>query len=149
MNELHSFLDKIKNLIKSKNENGNENGNKNGNINDDKSVINVNNAFATDKINIDILIKKILSLDPEFPNNILFSKDGHKYNELEFFESNLDSSIGLDTKNLSSATPSRNINKAKTFFDNFKKTKTRLGTTLLQDIIINPITKESILVIFN
>ena len=44
------------------------------------------------------IIKTILGLHVDFPLNILNTKSGHKYNELEFFQSNQDSNSSNNTK---------------------------------------------------
>ena len=91
--------------------------------NSDDSIINLQKTFSSENIDVSQIIKDILKLNKEFPNNILYSKDGHKYNELEFFQSNLDSNV--NSKNAS-------------LFDKFNRTSTQLGKTLLQSILLNP-----------
>ena len=99
--------------------------NKTNDISDssDPNVIDIQKTFSSENINITPIIKKILHLHSEFPQNILHSKDGHKYNELEFFKSNLDSNVDSNTQSL---------------FDKFNRTQTQLGKTLLQSIILEP-----------
>jgi len=92
---------------------------------DDKNTIDLQKTFSSENINVTEIIKHILDLPLDFPNNILYSKAGHKFNELEFFESNLDSNV--NSKNAS-------------LFDNFNKTYTQLGSTLLKSVLINPTT---------
>ena len=92
---------------------------------DDPNVIDINKTFSSANIDITPIIKKILDLHSDFPNNILHSKEGHKYNELEFFKSNLDSNVDSNTNSL---------------FDKFNRTQTQLGKTLLQSIILKPTT---------
>jgi hypothetical protein len=92
---------------------------------DDTNVIDLQKTFSSENIDVSQIIKNILNLHKEFPNNILYSKDGHKYNELEFFQSNLDSNV--NSKNAS-------------LFDKFNRTHTQLGKTLLQSIILQPTT---------
>ena len=92
---------------------------------DDPHVIDLQKTFSSENIDVTQIIKDILNLHKEFPNNILYSKDGHKYNELEFFQSNLDS-------NVNSKNPS--------LFDKFNRTSTQLGKTLLQSILLQPTT---------
>ena len=89
------------------------------------STINLQKTFSSEHIDVSQIIKDILDLHKEFPNNILYSKDGHKYNELEFFQSNLDSNV--NSKNAS-------------LFDKFNRTSTQLGKTLLQSILLQPTT---------
>ena len=89
----------------------------------DPTVIDLQKTFSSENIDITPIIKKILQLHIEFPQNILHSKDGHKYNELEFFKSNLDSNVDSNTQSL---------------FDKFNRTQTQLGKTLLQSIILEP-----------
>jgi hypothetical protein len=93
---------------------------------DDKNVIDLKKAFSSENINVLPIIKKILNLPESFPNNILHTKDGHKYNELEFFQSNLDSNI-------------TSIDNLVSFFQKFNKTQTQLGKHLLQSILLNPL----------
>ena len=105
--------------------------------NDNKNVIDLQKTFSSQNLdfNKDILpvIKKILHLPETFPNNILHSKDGHKYNELEFFQSNIisggttDTATSLDNSNTSS------------FFQKINKTQTKLGQHLLQSILLTPL----------
>ena len=59
-----------------------------------ENTIDLQKTFSSDNLNIIPVIKKILNLEDTFPNNILQSSNGHKYNELEFFQSNIDSNIG-------------------------------------------------------
>jgi len=92
---------------------------------DDPNVIDLQKTFSSENIDVSQIIKDILNLHKEFPNNILYSKDGHKYNELEFFQSNLDSNV--NSKNAS-------------LFDKFNRTHTKLGKALLQSIILQPTT---------
>ena len=57
----------------------------------DENNIDIQKTFSSENVDILPIIKIILGLSKEFPNNILNSKLGHKYNELEFFQSNQDS----------------------------------------------------------
>jgi nicotinamide riboside kinase len=93
---------------------------------DDKNVIDLQKTFSSQNIDVLPVIKKILSLPANFPNNILHTKDGHKYNELEFFQSNLDSNI-------------TSIDNLVSFFQKFNRTQTKLGKHLLQSILLNPL----------
>lgn len=127
MDSINIYLDKVKSLVGIKNSQT-----KTGSNLGDKDVIDIKEAFSVEKIDIEPIIRKILLLDPQFPNNLLISQHGHKYNELEFFESNLDSSISNETRSHS-------------FFERFKQTKTRLGTVNLQNILINPSTDVKLL----
>ena len=124
----------IKKLLNKINNNDATNGTTNGATNDDTTdddnSIDLLKTFSSDSIDVSDIIKEILKLDKEFPNTILYSKDGHKYNELEFFQANLDSNV--NSKNAS-------------LFDKFNRTHTQLGKTLLQSIILQPITTISIL----
>lgn len=90
---------------------------------DDPNVIDLQKTFSSANIDVTQIIKDILNLHKEFPNNILYSKDGHKYNELEFFQSNLDSNV--NSKNAC-------------LFDKLNRTSTQLGKTLLQSIVLQP-----------
>jgi hypothetical protein len=100
--------------------------NESNNTNDSNdTTLNLQKTFSSENIDVSQIIKDILALNKEFPNNILYSKDGHKYNELEFFQSNLDSNV--NSKNAS-------------LFDKFNRTSTQLGKTLLQSIILQPTT---------
>jgi nicotinamide riboside kinase len=94
--------------------------------NNDPNVIDLQQTFNSQNINVLPVIKKILNLPDNFPNNILHTKDGHKYNELEFFQSNLDSNI-------------TSIDNLVSFFQKFNKTQTKLGKHLLQSILLNPL----------
>ena len=89
----------------------------------DPNTIDILKTFSSANIDITPIIIKILKLHPQFPQHILHSKDGHKYNELEFFKSNLDSNVDSNTQSL---------------FDKFNRTQTQLGKTLLQSIILEP-----------
>jgi len=95
------------------------------NTSDDPNVIDLQKTFSSANIDVTQIIKDILNLHKEFPNNILYSKDGHKYNELEFFQSNLDSNVN-----------SKNV----CLFDKLNRTSTRLGRTLLQSLLLQPTT---------
>ena len=97
---------------------------------DDENIIDLLKTFSSDNVDVSEIIKDILKLENEFPNTILYSKDGHKYNELEFFQANLDSNVNSKTTSL---------------FDKFNRTSTQLGKTLLQSIILQPTTDIFIL----
>ena len=102
--------------------------NSSGGINDDSSdenIIDLQKTFSSENVNVSQIIKDILKLQSDFPNTILYSKEGHKYNELEFFQANLDSHVNSKNSSL---------------FDKFNKTSTQLGKTLLQSIILQPTT---------
>ena len=105
----------------------------NSNINNEKvaasedNTIDIQKTFSSENINITPIIKTILELHAEFPSNILNTKAGHKYNELEFFQSNQDSNATNNTKTNSNA-----------LFEKFNRTYTQLGKTLLQSIILEP-----------
>ena len=121
----------IKNLLNKLNNNGTtpDGTTPDGTTNDEDSI-DLLKTFSSDNIDVSDIIKEILKLEKEFPNTILYSKDGHKYNELEFFQANLDSNV--NSKNAS-------------LFDKFNRTHTHLGKTLLQSIILQPTTDISIL----
>jgi hypothetical protein len=89
--------------------------------------IDVTKAFSNETINVTPIIKTILGLHIDFPDNILNTKLGHKYNELEFFQSNQDSNSTNNTKTNSNA-----------LFEKFNRTHTQIGKTLLQSIILEP-----------
>ena len=91
-----------------------------------ENIIDLQQTFNSQNIDTLPIIKKILSLPDNFPNNILHSTTGHKYHELEFFESNLDSNISSHQEQLS-------------FFQRFNRTQTRLGSYLLQSILLKPL----------
>jgi len=118
---LKKIFEKINNKT---NNNINDDNNKNTSIDDD--TIDLLKTFSSDNIDVSQIIKEILKLEPDFPNAILYSKDGHKYNELEFFQANLDSNVNSKNSSL---------------FDKFNRTNTQLGKLLLQSIILNPITE--------
>ena len=123
---LATIFDKIKNTIsKDKDMHTGTDNTNNSSDDDDKNLIDLEKTFSSDHIDISHIIKEILKLQLDFPNNILYSKDGHKYNELEFFQSNLDSNV--NSKNAS-------------LFDKLNRTSTQLGKTLLQSIILQPTT---------
>ena len=107
--------------------------------NDNKNVIDLQKTFSSQNLdfNKDILpvIKKILHLPETFPNNILHSKDGHKYNELEFFQSNITSGDAtIDTIDTTATATS-----VASFFQKINKTQTKLGQHLLQSILLTPL----------
>jgi hypothetical protein len=125
MENITNIYDKLSSIFKSKNS---TNGGTYDDINGDTSdpnTIDILKTFSSANIDITPIIKKILELHSDFPQNILHSKDGHKYNELEFFKSNLDSNVDSNTQSL---------------FDKFNKTQTQLGKALLQSIILEPTT---------
>ena len=108
---LKKIFEKINNKT---NNNINDDNNKNTSIDDD--TIDLLKTFSSDNIDVSQIIKEILKLEPDFPNAILYSKDGHKYNELEFFQANLDSNVNSKNSSL---------------FDKFNRTNTQLGKLLL------------------
>ena len=91
-----------------------------------ENIIDLQQTFNSQNIDTLPIIKKILSLPDNFPNNILHSTTGHKYHELEFFESNLDSNISSHQEQIS-------------FFQRFNRTQTCLGSHLLQSILLKPL----------
>jgi hypothetical protein len=110
MEHIYNLADKIKNILPQS-------------TNEDEKVIDISKTFSSQNCNVEPIIRKILELPDIFPNNILHSIEGHKYNELEFFKTNLDSNVDPNNKSL---------------FDKFNKTSTLLGKSLLQNIILNP-----------
>ena len=92
----------------------------------DENNIDIQKTFSSENVDILPIIKIILGLSKEFPNNILNSKLGHKYNELEFFQSNQDSNSSNSSSNNSA------------LFEKFNRTRTKIGKTLLQSIILEP-----------
>jgi len=98
----------------------------------DENELDINKTFSNDNIDVTSIIKTILELHVDFPQNILNSKEGHKYNELEFFQSNQDSNSTNDTKTNSNS-----------FFEKFNRTNTQIGKTLLQSIILDPKLKSN------
>ena len=60
---------------------------------DDENEIDIVKTFSNDNIDIIPIIKNILELNADFPYNVINSKAGHKYTELEFFQSNQDSNV--------------------------------------------------------
>ena len=93
----------------------------------EENIVDITKAFSNDTINVKPIIKTILGLHVDFPDNILSSKTGHKYNELEFFQSNQDSNGTNNTKTNSNA-----------LFEKFNRTHTQIGKTLLQSIVLEP-----------
>ena len=91
----------------------------------DETIIDLQKTFSSENVDVSQIIKDILKLQSDFPNTILYSKEGHKYNELEFFQANLDSHVNSKNSSL---------------FDKFNRTSTQLGKTLLQSIILQPTT---------
>jgi DNA mismatch repair ATPase MutS len=92
-----------------------------------ENEIDIIKTFSSESIDVTPIIKQILKLHIDFPQNILNSKEGHKYNELEFFQSNQDSNSTNNTKTNSNA-----------LFEKFNRTYTQIGKTLLQSIILEP-----------
>ena len=115
INILNTITDKIKSFLPKSSDN-------------DENTIDIKKTFSSDNIDIIPIIKIVLGLSKEFPTNILNSKLGHKYNELEFFQSNQDSNSSNNTETNSNA-----------LFEKFNNTKTKLGKTLLQSIILDPL----------
>jgi hypothetical protein len=97
------------------------------NSSNDENVLDINKTFSSESIDVSAIIKHILALPTEFPHNILNSKAGHKFNELEFFQSNQDSNGTNNTQT-----------NANSLFEKFNRTSTQLGKTLLQSIILEP-----------
>jgi len=94
------------------------------NTHHDNTVIDLQKTFSSDNIDVIPIIKRILNLDPNFPDNILQTKLGQKYIELEFFQSNLDSNVSKNTQ---------------TVFNKINRTQTMLGSHLLQSILLQPL----------
>ena len=94
MENITNIYDKLSSIFKANNgTTGDISGDISGDTSGDTSdpnTIDILKTFSSANIDITPIIKKILDLHSEFPQNILHSKDGHKYNELEFFKSNLD-----------------------------------------------------------
>ena len=111
-----------------------------------ENVLDINKTFSSDNIDIAPIIRQILNIDLEFPNNILSSKEGHKYNELEFFQCNQDSSNTSNTSNTGFVDITKGLNTkiqgSKALFEKFNRTHTKLGKTLLQSIILEPSLKK-------
>ena len=122
---ISKIVETITNTVCNSPQKGTKNTDNNTDNTDNTDVIDLQKTFSSENIDVSQIIKDILNLNKEFPNNILYSKDGHKYNELEFFQSNLDSNV--NSKNAS-------------LFDKFNRTHTQLGKTLLQSIILQPTT---------
>ena len=112
-NPISNILNKIKSLFSKTTE--------------DENTIDIAKAFSSESLDVTQIIKTILGLHVDFPDYILNSKAGHKYNELEFFQSNQDSNSSNNTKTNSNA-----------LFEKFNRTHTLLGKTLLQSIILEP-----------
>ena len=139
MNTLHSFFDNIKqssfklgDIVTNKSINDNndlEQINEND-TNREKlqklKEIDLNTINVLSQTELDKYCKTILNLDQTFPDNILNSKSGKKFQELEFFYTN-------DNDNTNS------------FFNNINKCYTNLGRLNLQNIIINPTTNINVL----
>ena len=98
------------------------------NNDDNEHVIDIQKTFSSANIDIIPIIKKILKLESDFPDNILKTHKGHKYSELEFFSSNLDSNISSDVKSI---------------FQHLDYTITQTGQYLLKNILLNPITSRN------
>ena len=98
------------------------------NNDDNNQIIDIQKTFSSANIDIIPIIKKILKLETDFPDNILKTHKGHKYSELEFFSSNLDSNISSDVKSI---------------FQHLDHTITQTGQYLLKNILLNPITSQS------
>ena len=96
---------------------------------DDENEIDIAKTFSTDNIDIIPIIKNILELNADFPYNVINSKAGHKYTELEFFQSNQDSNV---TNNNNANTNPNSL------FEKLNRTHTQLGKLLLQSIILEP-----------
>ena len=123
------LLNKVKSLLKLSG-NGNDTTSAtpdSGKEKDTEKEIDLQKLFSSQGIDILPVIKKILNLETDFPDNILKSSRGHKYNELEFFKSNLDSNISSDVESL---------------FQKLDKTQTQLGHYLFQNILLNPLNKK-------
>ena len=121
---IDNFYIKIENLIASI---------KPGTSNNE-NVIDLQQTFNSQNIDVLPVIKKILNLPDTFPTNILHTKDGNKYNELEFFQSNFNNNTTPTLDTLQST-----VQQGISFFDKFNKTQTKLGKHLLQSILLNPL----------
>ena len=96
---------------------------------DDENEIDIVKTFSNENIDIIPIIKNILELNADFPYNVINSKAGHKYTELEFFQSNQDSNV---TNNNNANTNPNSL------FEKLNRTHTQLGKLLLQSIILEP-----------
>ena len=94
------------------------------NTHHDNTIIDLQKTFNSDNIDVIPIVKRILNLDTNFPDNILQTKLGQKYIELEFFQSNLDSNVSKNTQ---------------TVFNKINRTQTMLGSYLLQSILLHPL----------
>ncbi len=81
---MDSYLATLKEYISKKFKSNNE------------DIIDIHKAFSIHNIDIKPIIKNILDYPLDFPNHILLTPLGHKYNELEFFTANMDSSINSE-----------------------------------------------------
>ena len=91
--DLNNIYKKIENALSyltpnKHNTNTNTNTNTTTNNTSGDNVIDLQKTFSASNVDVLPVIKHILSLSPTFPNNILNTSAGHKYNELEFFKSN-------------------------------------------------------------
>ena len=110
---METYLDTLKNFILNKFSSN------------DKDKIDISKTFSSQNINIIHILKNVLNYPETFPDHILLTPLGHKYNELEFFTANMDSSINSD-------------NHTKSLFEHFSSTQTHLGSMILQNLLINP-----------
>jgi hypothetical protein len=124
----------ISNINDSNDSNDNQNNNiktihniKQTKANGETIEIDLDSIDNIDQIEISKYIKKIWSLEHNFPKNILETKLGRSYQELEFF----------NTNDLTGKTPS--------FYDNINCTLTNLGNIYLQNMLLHPITDINIL----
>ena len=88
--DLNNIYKKIENTLSylTPNKHNTNNTNTNTNNTSGDNVIDLQKTFSASNVDVLPVIKHILSLSPTFPNNILNTSAGHKYNELEFFKSN-------------------------------------------------------------
>jgi len=88
-----------------------------------ENAIDLQKTFSAAGIDIFPIVVKILELEAGFPSSQIQSKEGTKYHELEFFESNIDSG-GKNTE--------------KSLFQRLDKTHLALGSNLLKSMILQP-----------
>jgi energy-coupling factor transporter ATP-binding protein EcfA2 len=117
----------------------------------DENVIDLQKTFSAAGIDILPVVIKMLELEAGFPSARIQSKEGIKYHELEFFQSNLSSSSHTPTPTPTptnthtpitstpeiSNSPEKN-RPQESLFNQLDRTHTILGSTLLKSMILQP-----------
>lgn len=103
--------------------------------NQDENVIDLQKTFSAAGIDILPVVIKMLELEAGFPTSRIQTKEGIKYHELEFFQTNISSSSASAGSSCENNQSQDNQN---SLFTRLDRTYTTLGSTLLKSMILQP-----------